>query len=41
MNMLRIQNESKKIDEFIVSKNFKTERSGTGLRYEIYEQGIE
>lgn len=39
MNQLRIQNESKKIDEFIINKKFKTERTGTGLRYEIYVHG--
>ena len=39
MNQLRIQSESKKIDEFIANKKFNCERTGTGLRYEIYEKG--
>ena len=39
MNMLLVENESKKIDNFIRRRTFKTTRTGTGLRYEIYEHG--
>ena len=39
MNMLLVENESKKIDDFIRRRTFKTTRTGTGLRYEIYEHG--
>ena len=37
-NKNRVQRESEKIDEFIKEKKFATERSGTGLRIQIYEK---
>lgn len=37
-NMLRVQKESQEIDEFITRHQFKTEKTGTGLRIEIYDK---
>ena len=39
MNRSLVENESKRIDTFIAGKSFKMEKSGTGLRYEIYSHG--
>jgi FKBP-type peptidyl-prolyl cis-trans isomerase FkpA len=39
MNKQLVENESKDIDEFISRHYFKTQRTGTGLRYEIYQHG--
>jgi FKBP-type peptidyl-prolyl cis-trans isomerase FkpA len=37
MNVQMVGEESKKIDEFISRHSMKPERTGTGLRFEIYE----
>jgi FKBP-type peptidyl-prolyl cis-trans isomerase FkpA len=39
MNKAHLASESKRIDEFILTKKFNMQRSGTGLRYEIYQHG--
>jgi FKBP-type peptidyl-prolyl cis-trans isomerase len=39
MNQARVAAESKKIDAFIAEKKFSMQKTGTGLRYEIYEHG--
>jgi FKBP-type peptidyl-prolyl cis-trans isomerase len=39
INRERVLNESKIIDDFISEKKFKTVKTGTGLRYEIYQNG--
>jgi FKBP-type peptidyl-prolyl cis-trans isomerase FkpA len=39
MNKARIGAESRKIDSFISEKNFHMLKTGTGLRYEIYQKG--
>ncbi len=39
MNRMMVENESKRIDDFIAAHNFKTVKTGTGLRYEIYKKG--
>lgn len=39
MNRMRVGGESKYIDEFIKSHSFSTQKTGTGLRYEIYHHG--
>ncbi len=39
MNKKNVGEESKEIDEFIARHFFKTQRTGTGLRYQIYERG--
>ncbi len=40
MNKKNVGEESKIIDEFIARHFFKTQRTGTGLRYQIYNSGI-
>lgn len=35
-NKIRVQNESKTIEEFIAKRNYKMVQTGTGLRYEKY-----
>jgi len=39
MNRILIENESKRIDEFIAKRSFNIQRTGSGLRYEIYHHG--
>ena len=39
LNRRHVAEESKLIEEFINRHSFKTKRTGTGLRYEIYRQG--
>jgi FKBP-type peptidyl-prolyl cis-trans isomerase FkpA len=39
MNKYIVQKESKRIDEFIAAHGFNTQRTGTGLRYEVYSHG--
>jgi FKBP-type peptidyl-prolyl cis-trans isomerase FkpA len=39
MNRTMVENESKRIDDFIARHSFKTTMTGTGLRYEIYQHG--
>ena len=39
MNRFIVENESKKIDDFIAVHSFHTSMTGTGLRYQIYKQG--
>ena len=39
MNRIIVQNESKRINDFITSHSFQTTMTGTGLRYEIYKHG--
>jgi FKBP-type peptidyl-prolyl cis-trans isomerase len=39
MNKKNVAEESKIIDEFISRHFFKTQRTGTGLRYQIYKNG--
>lgn len=39
MNRMRVENESKSIEAFITSRSYTMQRTGTGLRYEIYKQG--
>jgi len=39
MNKARLASESKRIDDFVAEKKFNMQRSGTGLRYEIYQHG--
>ncbi len=36
MNQARVSGESKRIEAFITSRSYNMQRSGTGLRYEIY-----
>ena len=39
INKYIVEKESKRIDEFILAHGFKIQRTGTGLRYEIYSHG--
>lgn len=39
MNRIMVENESKKIDDFITAHSFQTSMTGTGLRYQIYKHG--
>ena len=39
MNKRNVAGESNEIDEFIARHFFKTQRTGTGLRYQIYKNG--
>ena len=39
MNRIIVENESKRIDDFIKSHSFQTSMTGTGLRYEVYKHG--
>ena len=39
MNVARVGDESKKIDDFIARRSLKTKQTGTGLRFEISEHG--
>jgi FKBP-type peptidyl-prolyl cis-trans isomerase FkpA len=39
MNKAHVGQESKKIDAFVAEKKFNVQRTGTGLRYEIYHHG--
>ena len=39
MNRIIVENESKKIEDFIKSHSFQTQMTGTGLRYQIYKHG--
>lgn len=39
MNRKLIENESKKINDFIKARSFNTTLTGTGLRYQIYKHG--
>lgn len=39
MNRKIVEKESGAIEDFIARHNFKTTRTGTGLRYEIYHKG--
>ena len=38
MNRLRVENETKRINEFIQKHQYHMNRTSTGLRYEIYKQ---
>src|SRR6266853_3038491 len=38
-NKIVVKDEAKDIDEFIARHQWKMEKSGTGLRMEIYEEG--
>lgn len=39
MNRTIVENESKKIEDFIKAHSFQTQMTGTGLRYQIYKHG--
>ena len=39
MNRKMVENESKKINDFIEAHSFNTTLTGTGLRYQIYKSG--
>ncbi|MCX6292622.1 MAG: FKBP-type peptidyl-prolyl cis-trans isomerase [Bacteroidetes bacterium] len=39
VNKIMVEDESKKIDEFISRHQWKMTVSGTGLRYQVYEEG--
>lgn len=39
MNKILVGNESKRIDEFIMRHSFNMQRTGTGLRYQVYHHG--
>ena len=39
MNRAHVGQESKIIDAFVAQKKFNVQRTGTGLRYEIYKNG--
>ena len=39
MNRVFVENETKKINDFIMAHLFQTNMTGTGLRYQIYKNG--